>query len=139
MAGRISLLQAVAIMKTFILRNDVNLDNVKRGIYKTLKELNLDKPMKVTVSEYKENKTYEQRSAFHMLCRFLGEELGYNENDMKQAVVAEVYGSSTVLGHEVYQSTEKLKREDYSILITQIYIIAAGMGIVLPPIGRQYV
>ena len=80
-------------MKTFILRSGPNLDSVKRGIYNELKSLNLDKPKKVTISEYKECKTMEQRSAFHMLCRFFGDELGYTENEMKQAIVAEVYGS----------------------------------------------
>jgi hypothetical protein len=126
-------------MKIFILRDDANLDGIKRGLYNTLKNISLEKPVKVTVSEYKENKTDEQRSAFHILCRVLGQELGYNENEMKQVIVAEVYGSQQVLGHEVYQSTEKLKRDDYASLITQIYIIAGGLGVQLPPIGRQYV
>ena len=125
-------------MKTFILRNGSNLDNVKRGIYNELKSLNLDKPKKVTISEYKENKTLEQRSAFHMLCRFFGDELGYTENEMKQAIVAEVYGSKQVLGHAVHQSTEKLKRDDYSALIEQVYVIAGNIGVQLPTIGREY-
>jgi len=125
-------------MKTFILRSGPNLDGVKRGIYNELKGLDLSKPKKVTISEYKECKTMEQRSAFHMLCRFLGDELGYTENETKQAIVAEVYGSKEVMGHLVYQSTEKLKRDEYSALIQQVYVIAGSMGVQLPSVGRQY-
>lgn len=120
-------------MKKFILRDDPGLERVKQGLYSELKGLNLDKPKQVTVTDYKEDKTGEQRSWFHVLCELFGKEIGYTKIQMKRVMLDKVFGTETVLDREISKSSESLKRADYSMLIEQTYIEAGEMGIVLPP------
>jgi hypothetical protein len=123
--------------KVFILRNDNKLDGVKRGLYAFLKGLDLDKAKQVTITDYKADKSGEQRSWFHILCGEFGKELGYTKLQMKRVMLDEVFGTETVLGKEISKSSESLNREDYSTLIEQTYIKAGEMGVLLSaPIRR---
>ena len=122
--------------KIFILRNDNTLERVKAGLYHELKAANYDKPIQVTLSLYKEDKTGEQRGLFHTLCKLLGDELGYTLHEIKELVKAEMLPSKmvTVAGitKEITESSEKLKRDGYSELIEATYRLAAEAGVVLP-------
>ena len=127
-------------MKTFILRNDGNLDRIKRGLYLYLEGLDLTKPQQVTISDYKENKTAEQRKTFHLLCKLFGDETGYSLNEIKELVKGELLETTvvTIAGREreVTRSTESLKRDEYSRLIDETYRLASEAGIVLPVLSR---
>jgi len=119
-------------VKLFILRDDNNLLKVKANLYNTLKALDLTKPQQVTITDYKEDKTGEQRSWFHVLCGIFGEEAGYTKLQIKRLMIAEVFGTEEVMGIQIAKSSESLNREEYSQLIEQIYIKAAEMEIILP-------
>jgi hypothetical protein len=119
-------------MKIFIFRNDDNLMRVKTGLYKTLMTLDLTKPQQISISDYKEDKTGEQRSWLHVLCGIFGEEAGYTKLQMKRVMIVEVFGTEEVMGVQIAKSSESLNREEYSQLIEQIYIRATDMGIILP-------
>jgi len=123
-------------MKIFILRDDEHSERVKCGLYNELKSLDLTKPMQVEITEYKQNKTSEQRSGWHTLCGIFGNEVGHTKLQIKRLMLKEVFGSEMVLGVEIEKSSESLKREEYSQLIEQTYITASSMGIILPLLGR---
>lgn len=120
-------------MSIFILRDDDSLDRVKRGLYERLKNLKLEKPKQVSITDYKEDKTGEQRAWFHILCGLFGAEVGYTKLQMKRVMMREVFGIEIVLDVEIPKSSENLKRDEYSQLIEQTYIKAGEMGIILPP------
>lgn len=123
--------------KIFILRDDDRVDGVKRGLYAFLKDLNLDRAKQVTITDYKEDKSGEQRAWFHILCGEFGKEVGHTKLQMKRVMLDEVFGTETVLGKEISKSSESLNRDDYSTLIEQTYITAGEMGVMLPaPIRR---
>jgi len=124
-------------MRVFILTDNHNLETVKRGLYNTLKTLDLSKPKRITIDDDKESKTSEQRSWFHILCGLFGSEIGYTKVQMKRVMLKIVFGTEVVLGVEIEKSSESLKRADYSQLIEQTYIEAGGMGIQLPPPSRE--
>ena len=52
-------------------------------------------------------------------------------------MLKEVFGTETVLGVEIEKSSESLKRDEYSQLIEQVYIIAGSMGYLLPEMRKQ--
>ena len=120
-------------MNIFILRDDNSLDRVKHGLYECLKNLKLEKPKQVSITDYKEDKTGEQRAWFHILCGLFGAETGYTKLQMKRVMMREVFGVEIVLDVEIPKSSENLKRDEYSQLIEQTYIKAGEMGIILPP------
>lgn len=121
------------VNQIFILRDDDSLTRVKQGLHNCLKNLNLEKPKQVKITDYKEDKTGEQRAWFHILVGLFGAELGYTKLQMKRVMMVEVFGVENVLGVEIAKSSESLKRDDYSQLIEQTYIKAGEMGIQLPP------
>jgi hypothetical protein len=126
--------------KVFILRNDSKLDGVKRGLYAFLKGLNLEKAKQVTITDYKEDKTGEQRSSFHLLCRLLGNEVGHAEDEVKEIVKKAALGTKTItmagITAEVTRPSEGAKRDEYSHLIETVYRLASEMGIQLPGLRR---
>lgn len=124
-------------MKIFILRNDSNLERVITNLIVTLKDLDLTKAKEVKITDYKEDKSGEQRAWFHILCGLFGAEVGYTKLQMKRVMMKKVFGTETILGEEVSMSSEKLKRDEYSQLIEQTYIEAGEMGIPLPPPVRN--
>jgi hypothetical protein len=110
-------------------------------LYRTFKSLDLIKPKQITISDYKENKTNEQRNTFHKLCGLFGEATGYTKNEIKELVKAEVLDVTvvTLAGREieVRKSSEEVKRDEYSVLIETTYRLAAEAGVVLPILSRH--
>lgn len=129
------------INNIFILRDDANTANVRRGLYNFLQTLDVSSPKQVQITDYREKKTDEQRSGFHLLCGILGKELGYSQADIKEYAKIEVLGVKTVnIGgttREVVKSSEKAKRIDYSALIEGVYRLASQAGVVLPILMRK--
>ena len=127
--------------KIFVLRDDSSLDHVKRGLYNELSNLILENPKQVSITNYKENKTDEQRNGFHMLCKMLGDELGYTLYEIKEMCKAECLPTTVVniagREREVTQSSEKIKRIQYSELIETVYRLSAEAGVVLPALFRN--
>ena len=127
-------------MTLFVLRNDNNLGRVKQGLFHALKSLDLDKPKQVTISDYKEGKTGEQRAFFHALCKLFGDELGYTQAEIKEYAKQEALGVKTVtiggVTKEITRSSESAKRDEYSALIEAVYRLAAQAGIQLPMAWR---
>ena len=127
--------------KVFVLRDDSSLDHVKRGLYNELSNLILENPKQVSITNYKENKTDEQRNGFHMLCKMLGDELGYTLYEIKEMCKAECLPTTVVniagREREVTQSSEKIKRIQYSELIETVYRLSAEAGVVLPALFRN--
>ncbi len=127
-------------MKIFVLRSDTSNAGVKRGLYEFLKGLDLTKPKQVAITDYKEKKTDEQRSSFHLLCGLLGKELGYSMQDIKDYAKDECFGAHTVtiagITKEIVKSSEKAKRDEYSDLIDTVYRLASQAGIQLPILRR---
>ncbi len=128
-------------MNTFVFRNDSSLSHVKLGLYECLKGLDLTKPKQIKITNYKEDKTAEQRNTFHKLCGLFGEATGYTKNEIKELVKAEVLDVTvvTLAGREVEArpSTEEIKRDEYSVLIETTYRLAAEAGVVLPILDRR--
>lgn len=128
-------------MNTFVFRNDNNLQAIKLNLYRALKSLDLTKPKQITISDYKESKTNEQRNTFHKLCGLFGEATGYTKNEIKELVKAEVLDVTvvTLAGREieVRKSSEEVKRDEYSVLIETTYRLAAEAGVVLPILSRH--
>jgi len=95
-----------------------------------------DDDMEVIIRKREHLKTAEQRNFWHLLCRLYGQELGYTEQEMKEAIKHNVLGSTvvTIAGEdkEVTKSSEKQSREGYSHLIDETYRLAAMDGIQLP-------
>lgn len=127
-------------MSTFVFRNDSNLDRIKAGLFIALKNLDLTKPKQITITEYKEDKTGEQRKTFHLLCKLFGDETGYTLNEIKELVKGELLDTTivTIAGREreVTRSSESLKRDEYSALIETAYRLAAEAGVQLPILSR---
>ena len=100
-----------------------------------------DCPIEITIEPYVEKHSNEQRALFHVLCREWGNQAGYTEGQVKEAIKQHVYGTDTVnIGGravEVTGSTErtadgKLRdKTDYSELIEHTYRLAAEDGVIL--------
>jgi len=128
-------------IKTFVLRGDSSLDGVKRGLYAYLQSLKLESPKQVCISNYKQNKTKEQESSFHMLCGIFGNETGYTKDEIKEMVKKHVLGTTVVsiagYEQEVTRPSSKAKRDEYSELIEGTYRLAAEAGVLLPELRRE--
>lgn len=122
--------------RTFIFLDDQRRDSVKAGLYDCLKSLPADKKFRITVEDYKEDKTAEQRAFFHTLCGIFAEATGYTKGEIKELCKVELMGTTvvTLAGREVevVQSSEKLKKMEYSELIETCYRLAAEAGVILP-------
>lgn len=122
--------------RTFIFLDDDRRDRIKVGLYECLKSLPADKKFRITVEDYKEDKTAEQRNWFHTLCGILGNELGNTKGQMKEIIKKELMGTEIVMvgnvKHEITRSSEELGRQEYSQLIETCYRVGADMGIILP-------
>jgi hypothetical protein len=126
--------------KRFILRNDNNLTRVKQSVWSELKRLDFKQPKEITIGDYTENKTDEQRNSFHLLCKLFADETGYTLHEIKELVKFQEFGTNLILiggvEHGVSISSESLKRTDYARLIEATYRLAAQGGIVLPVLNR---
>lgn len=122
--------------RTFIFLDDQRRDRVKAGLYECLKSLPTDKKYRITVEDYKEDKTAEQRAFFHTLCGIFGDETGYTKGEIKELCKVELMGTTviTLAGKttEVTASSETLHKLEYSELIETCYRLAAEAGISLP-------
>ena len=127
-------------MNTFVFRDDSNLDRIKAGLFLALKNLDLTKAKQIKITDYKVDKTGEQRKSFHLLCQLFGNETGYTLNEIKELVKGELLDTTvvTIAGREreVTRSTESLKRDEYSALIEATYRLAAEAGVILPVLSR---
>lgn len=121
--------------RTFIFQDGPR-DNVKRGLHDCLKSLPVDRKYRITVEDYKQDKTAEQRGFFHTLCEILGNETGYTKAEIKELCKQELMGTTVVnvggIEREVVISSESLKRDEYSQLIETAYRLGAQAGIQLP-------
>ncbi len=100
-----------------------------------------DCPMSVTIEPYIEGHSKEQRALFHVLCRQWGNQVGYTEGQVKEAIKQHVYGTDsielggkciTVTGSTETTSDGKLRdKSDYSELIEHAYRLAAEDGVIL--------
>jgi hypothetical protein len=126
--------------KRFILRNDNNLTRVKQSVWLELKRLDFKQPKEITIGDYTEKKTGEQRNSFHLLCKLFADETGYTLHEIKELVKFQEFGTNLILiggvEHGVSISSESLKRTDYARLIEATYRLAAQGGIVLPVLNR---
>lgn len=124
------------LSRTFIFLDDQRRDRIKAGLYECLKSLPADKKYRITVEDYKENKTDEQRAFFHVLCKVFSDETGYTPEEIKQLCKVELMGTTVVnlAGREieVVKSSETLKKQEYSELIETCYRLAAEAGVTLP-------
>jgi hypothetical protein len=124
------------LSRTFIFLDDQRRDKIKVGLYECLKSLPADKKYRITVQDYKEQKTIEQRNFFHTLCGILGDELGYTKGQMKEVIKQELMGKEIVVicgvEKEITRSSEELGKEEYSQLIETAYQVGALMGVYLP-------
>jgi hypothetical protein len=113
-----------------------NINNVKRGLMTALKDMDLTKPKKVVISDFKLNRTNQQRAWFHTLCGLFAKETGDSQGDIKEYIKRDVLGVHTVtFAGETFErtkSSEAANREEYSDCIEGIYRIAAEMGVILP-------
>lgn len=123
--------------KRFIFdKENKRINEVKRGLMNELKAMDLSKPKIVMIGDYAKDKTAEQRSWFHALCKILGDETGYTLDEVKELVKKDILSTKIVkiggISKEVTKSSEKAKRDEYSELIDGIYRIGAEAGVVLP-------
>lgn len=122
--------------RTFIFLADQRREQIKANLYECLKALPMDKRFKITVEDYIEDKTAEQRGFFHALCKVFSDETGYTPEEIKQLCKVELMGTTvvTIAGRdvEVVKSSETLRRNEYSELIETIYRLAAEAGVILP-------
>ena len=124
------------LSRTFIFLDDQRRDKIKVGLWDCLKSLPDDKKYRITVEDYKEDKTAEQRAFFHTLCGIFGEQTGYTKGEIKELCKVELMGTTVItLGGkttEVTKSSETLHKLEYSELIETCYRLAAEAGISLP-------
>ncbi|HCC80398.1 MAG: hypothetical protein Tp185DCM00d2C31949971_54 [Prokaryotic dsDNA virus sp.] len=124
------------LSRTFIFLDDQRRDKIKVGLYECLKSLPADKKYRITVQDYVEDKTAEQRAFFHTLCGIFADETGYTKGEIKELCKFELMGTTVVnlAGREieVVKSSETLKKQEYSELIETCYRLAAEAGIQLP-------
>lgn len=124
------------LSRTFIFPDDQRRDRIKAGLYECLKSLPTDKKFRITVQDYVEDKTAEQRAFFHTLCGIFAEATGYTKCEIKELCKKELMGTTFVAlaGREVevVKSSETLKKQEYSELIETCYRLAAEAGISLP-------
>ncbi len=110
-------------------------------VVRTVRALDLSQPHKVTIEIYKESKSQEQRNGFHLLCKLMGDELGYSQEEIKQYAKVEVLGVKTVtisgITREVAKSSEKAVRDEYTALIEGVYRLAAQAGVILPQLIKD--
>lgn len=123
-------------MKRIFIFQDGPRESVKHGLHDCLKSLPADKKYRITVEDYKQDKTAEQRNFFHTLCEILGNETGYTKAEVKELCKLELMGTTVVsvggIEREVVISSETLKRDEYSQLIEMAYRLGAQAGISLP-------
>lgn len=103
--------------------------------------LTADPVMQVTIEPYIEKHSKEQRALFHVLCREWGNQVGYTEGQVKEAIKQHVYGTDsveiggrqvTVTGSTERTADGKIRdKTDYSELIEHTYRLAAEDGVVL--------
>lgn len=131
-----------SVTRTFVLRADTDWTRIVSGLMQHLKRSPRDKSWQVQVAPYKENKTDEQRSFFHVLCGIFSDQTGYSKDEIKQLCKAETFGTHDVtLGSvtvQVVKSSELAKRDEYSALIESCYRLASEAGVMLPPPRGMY-
>lgn len=114
----------------------INSKTVRKRAAEAMMNIKADDDAEVIIRKREHSKTAEQRNFWHLLCRIYGQEVGYTEQEMKEAIKHHVLGSVvvTIAGKdkEVTQSSEKQSREMYSRLIDETYRLAAMDGIQLP-------
>ena len=95
----------------------------------------------VKISKHVEDKSTEQRNFLHMLIGIMAKELGYTPAEMKSVLKREIIGCDEVEYKgktvEIEPSTEALKKYGYSEFIESVYVIAGGLGIVLPAVDMR--
>ena len=126
-------------MRKFI----INSKQVRTNAVNAVKTITGEENLEVIIQEHKENKTQEQRNFFHLLCKILGDEIGYSQSEIKEVVKIEALGLKSVkVGDSIYsvtKSSEEAKKDEYSHLIDTLYRISAELGVNLPnPIERRY-
>lgn len=114
----------------------INSKQVKLNCLAAVKAILGGDDMEVIIQPHVDDQTHEQRQFFHVLVGILAKDLGYNPNEMKQAIKCDYYGSEMkmILGkeREIVQSTTKNNKDEYSLLIEHTYKLAAEQGCVLP-------
>ena len=69
-------------MRKFI----INSRKVRTNAVNAVKTITGEENLEVIIQEHKENKTQEQRNFFHLLCKILGDEIGYSQSEIKEVV-----------------------------------------------------
>ena len=113
---------------------------VKGNCLLKISSLSEDGTWQVQIKKLEHSKTIEQRNFFHMLCKLMGDELGYTWGEIKELCKQECLGVRGVkvgtVYREVTKSSETATREEYSQLIETIYRLAAQAGVYLPNAGE---
>ena len=120
-------------MKKYIIKTP----EIKKNCLAAIMEIMGDQNMEVIIQEHTDDKTREQESFFHVLCRELSRDTGYTEGEIKELIKQEILGTTVVKfagrAREVTSSSAKASRPQYSELIEGAYKIGAEAGVILPP------
>lgn len=99
----------------------------------------------VEIRPYVKSKTAEQRAGFHWLCTILGNELGYDMDDIKEAAKRMALGTKEIrIGSDTFEVVKSSERNDgrpvnrieYGALIDATYRLGSQAGITLPALDR---
>ena len=122
-------------MKRFTITAD-NADTVIPAIGKYLRALNLDKPKKVEVDEWKETRRSCANRLYWKWVSIIGDELGYERKEMHRELVYDLLGMETIeVGGktvETLPSTHDMNVSDFSDYMEKVSRWAGKMQIRLP-------
>lgn len=102
-----------------------------------LKVVNIEKPLEVSIKQYKPNRSAAQNRIFWKWIQIIADDLGYSKDELHSVLAVKFLGVVEIscMGENITQpvSTTSLKVKEMADYLTQIEVFAASeLGIVLP-------
>lgn len=125
----------------------VKTEHDRQRVMDVIRQMPLYPVQKVTIADYKRNRTLEQNAAFHAWCALLAEHTGYTEEEVKDKMVLTVFEPEHRLvkvkrgdKFEEYElierrSTANLTKEEFTRLQDAVLMVAHSLGVALQPYG----
>ena len=122
-------------MKRFTLTAENRAEVIPR-IGEYLRALNCESPQNVVVDDRKESRRSCQNRLYWKWVSIIGDEVGYERQDMHDLLVYDILGMTTKTIHgkeiEALPSTHDMKVGDFSDYMERVSRFAANLGIRLP-------
>lgn len=94
---------------------------------------------KIELTRKVAQRTLPQNAFFHLLCAFLGNELGYTKDEAKTYIkrhISDVFVYEKN-GEKFMRSSADLTKEEMAKVMDRLYMLAADLDVVLPLVENE--